>query len=138
MKYLSTYRIFEDQSVEKEIRDTLNDISLEMKDDGYLVGVTINPRGDTHLIGAVCINIDQEYDINDENSFRVADVVDSIKRIISYMEEEGYRSTTISLGKPSEKVPGGKVEISKGRLSDTYPSSVVFEPIKYIDLVFKK
>lgn len=95
MKHLKTYKIFEGLS--SEIETTINDIALDINDEGCYIDYDINSRGDHGTV--TILSRDEDYidedGYRDLGRFKVANIIPDIKRISDYLESEGYECMII-------------------------------------------
>lgn len=84
MKHLDTYRLFESSD---EIVSTLKDIALDIEDDSFSVRVKSHRFGDIEYEIKLAIS---KVKGNGLELFDVKDIYNCIKRIVDYMNSEGY------------------------------------------------
>jgi hypothetical protein len=87
MKYLESYKLFESNDV--DIIETIEDIFMDMSDDGVEVNISTSDRGWIHRykrdIKAKIIKIVLV------GKFKPLDYIESFDHLDSYLESEGYR-----------------------------------------------
>lgn len=89
MRHLKTFfeaKKFREYKMEREERivDTLNDILLEISDEGFRHYVRIG--GNSIFSDPISINISRK----DNRNFHLDDIKETLSRIISFMKSEGY------------------------------------------------
>lgn len=89
MKYLKPYILFESlyEEDDNNIIYTLEDISLELKDDGFFVGMSnFKARPWEKGMYVLEVRIHQK----PSGNFYLKDVYHSVRRMVDYMKDEGY------------------------------------------------
>lgn len=99
MKHLKLYKIFESKDIEIEIREYLNDIFLELEDDGFEVEV------DSRWIRTSDIEEHTGYEVKIKkiftgfpiNTFLLKNIYEYILTCKSYLKENGFFITDIKV-----------------------------------------
>lgn len=93
MKYLESYKLFE--SNDADILENIEDIFMDMSDDGVVVNISTSNRGWIHNYNVVLHN---DTDIKAKiikivlvGKFKPIDYIESFDHLNSYLESEGYR-----------------------------------------------
>lgn len=84
MRYLMKYKIFEKININK---DEINDILLDLKDDGFDINIFDHPNRDYNSI-FIDIKIIHSHNLSDYHvKFTWSDIKETINRIIIYLNE---------------------------------------------------
>ncbi len=87
MKYLKTYKLFENVS-NSDLELDVKDMLLELRDSGYQVDVDMRPQG----VDMFCVEVS-----NDDNLFQWSDVREYFERTKDYICSNGWELTKINL-----------------------------------------
>ena len=94
MRYLKTYSIFESVEIEESLLHDLEDLSLDIKDKGFLTEVQSVDFYDPAEAGrhkpAICIDI--WYESNERDPFYLSEIEQEVDRIILWSEENGLKA----------------------------------------------
>jgi len=88
MKYLESYKLFESNDV--DIIETIEDIFMDMSDDGVEVNISTSDRTWMHFITKPSIK-SNIIKIVLVGKFKPLDYIESFDHLDSYLESEGYR-----------------------------------------------
>jgi hypothetical protein len=127
MKHIKTYKLFESSNI-NDIRNDINDILLELKDDDDTIRVVIQelPHNTNRLSIEIYYNEDI-YDINqkdmilDTNKYK-----DELLRLNDYLEMNGYEFSTYNY-------PG----VSNDEITNDFNKIFEIKPINSITLYYK-
>lgn len=88
MKYINTHKIFESRiENEIELRQTLQDIGLELRDEGYHIQCVVTILDRKHCI---LLRVTNDSYMKSNDRFAIRDIVSVIERMIGFMESEGF------------------------------------------------
>jgi hypothetical protein len=88
MKYLESYKLFESNDV--DILENIEDIFMDMSDDGVEVNISTSDKTRMHFITKPSIKSDI-IEIVLVGKFKPIDYIESFDHLDSYLESEGYR-----------------------------------------------
>lgn len=124
MKHLKPYKIFEAFDT-KEIHQTLNDICLDVKDEGFSVQVSSD----------YLIIFKEDFGGNGIKSFLLSDIKDTISRVYNYLGDRvvdiTYLPTYLPTGRVAPSQPWAKVE-DENHLSMLYDCTLEVDAVRIV------
>ena len=94
MKRIKTFAIFESADIEDSLRHDLEDLSLEIRDKGFLVEVQRVDFYDPAEAGRhkPAISLDIWYDSGERDPFYLREIAAEVERIMAWSEESGLKA----------------------------------------------
>jgi hypothetical protein len=94
MKRIKTFAIFESAEIEDSLLHDLEDLSLEIRDKGFLVEVQRVDFYDPAEAGRhkPAISLDIWYDSDERDPFYLSEIEEEVGRIMAWSEESGLKA----------------------------------------------